>query len=104
MQMVCRVLVSELSHDPLIFIRKRGRRLRALFEWRTLHGFGTPRHLFRACAAITLARLWSESARLICPILAHSGFWAAGSHYIHAQTIDAGRDYAAVVPRLKKGR
>lgn len=61
-------------------------------------------HLFRDCAATTLARLSPESARLIRPVLAHSGFRTAERHYIHAQTIDAGRDYAAVVQRLKKGR
>lgn len=61
-------------------------------------------HLFRDCAATTLARLSPESARLIRPVLSHSGFRTAERHYIHAQTIDAGRDYAAVVQRLKKGR
>lgn len=61
-------------------------------------------HLFRDCAATTLARLSPESARLIRPVLAHSGFRTAERHYIHAQTIDAGRDYAAIVQRLKKGR
>lgn len=61
-------------------------------------------HLFRDCAATTLARLSPESARLIRPVLSHSGFRTAERHYIYAQTIDAGRDYAAVVQRLKKGR
>jgi hypothetical protein len=104
MQIACPVLISELSNAPLTVIRKRGPRLRSLVEWQTLRGFGTSRHLFRDCAATTLARLSTESARLIHTVLAHSGFWAAGRHYIHAQTIDAGRDYAAVVRRLKKGR
>jgi integrase len=61
-------------------------------------------HLFRDAAATTLARILPESARLIRPVLAHSGFQTAERHYIHAQTIEAGRDYAAVVQRLKKGR
>ena len=38
----------------------------------------------------------------------HSGLTVvsrtAERYYIHAQTIDAGRDYAALVQRLKKGR
>lgn len=61
-------------------------------------------HLFRDAAATTLARISPESARLIGPVLAHSGSRTAERYYIHAQTIDAGRDYAALVQRLKKGR
>ncbi|MDG1128829.1 MAG: hypothetical protein P8N68_06980, partial [Paracoccaceae bacterium] len=61
-------------------------------------------HLFRDAAATTLARISPESARLIRPVLAHSGSRTAERHYIHAQTIEAGRDYVAVVQRLKKGR
>jgi integrase len=58
-------------------------------------------HLFRDAAATTLARISSESARLIRPILAHSSSATAERHYIHAQTIDAGRDYAALITRLR---
>ena len=61
-------------------------------------------HYAEDAAATTLARISPESARLIGPVLAHSGSRTAERHYIHAQTIDAGRDYAAVVQRLKKGR
>lgn len=61
-------------------------------------------HLFRDAAATTLSRISPESARLIGPVLAHSGSRTAERHYIHAQTIDAGRDYAALIQRLKKGR
>jgi integrase len=63
-----------------------------------------PAHLFRDAAATTLSRISPESARLIGPILAHSGSRTAERHYIHAQTIEAGRDYAVLVQRLKKGR
>jgi integrase len=69
-----------------------------------LTGKRIPPHFFRDAAATTLARLSPESARLIRPVLAHSGFQTAERHYILAQTIEAGRDYAAVVRRLKKGR
>jgi integrase len=61
-------------------------------------------HLFRDAAATTLARISSESARLIRPVLAHSGSRTAERHYIHARTIEAGRDYASLITRLKKGR
>lgn len=61
-------------------------------------------HAEDSAAATTLSRLSPESARLIGPVLAHSGSRTAERHYIHAQTIEPGRDYAAVVQRLKKGR
>lgn len=61
-------------------------------------------HLFRDAAATTLARLSPESARLIQPVLAHSSAMTAERHYIHAQTIEAGRDYTSLIQRLKGGR
>lgn len=61
-------------------------------------------HYAEDAAATTLARISPESARLIRSVLAHSGFATAERHYIHAQTIEAGRDYASLITRLKKGR
>jgi len=66
-----------------------------------LTGKRIPPHLFRDAAATTLARSSPQNARLIRPVLAHSGFKTAERHYIHAQTIDAGRDYASLLNRLK---
>ena len=60
-----------------------------------LTGKRIPPHFFRDAAATTLARS-RRKARLIRPVLAHSGFRTAERHYIHAQTIEAGRDYAAL--------
>jgi integrase/recombinase XerD len=62
-----------------------------------------PPHFFRDAAATTLARISPESARLIRPVLAHSGSRTAERHYIHARTIEAGRDYAGLIKALKKG-
>ncbi|PUB09597.1 tyrosine-type recombinase/integrase [Yoonia sediminilitoris] len=67
-------------------------------------GIRVPPHFFRDAAATTLARSSAQSARLIRPVLAHSGFKTAERHYIHAQTIDAGRDYASLIKRLKGDR
>ncbi len=69
-----------------------------------LTGKRVPPHFFRDAAATTLARTSPESARLIRSVLAHSGFRTAERHYIHAQTIDAGRNYAALLRRLKGDR
>lgn len=69
-----------------------------------LTGKRIPPHFFRDAAATTLARISPESARLIRPVLAHSGFRTAERHYIHAQTIEAGRDYASLLKRLKGER
>lgn len=59
-------------------------------------------HLFRDAAASTLARISPESARLIRPLLAHAGFGTAERHYIQAQTVETGRQYAAVLGKLRK--
>ncbi len=69
-----------------------------------LTGKRVPPHFFRDAAATTLARISPDSARLIRPVLAHSGFRTAERHYIHAQTIEAGRDYAALIRKLKGDR
>lgn len=59
-------------------------------------------HLFRDAAATTVARLSPQSARLIKPILAHSSTETAEHHYIHAGTIEAGRNYAALIRQKRK--
>jgi integrase/recombinase XerD len=57
-------------------------------------------HIFRDSAASTLARRSPQNARLIRPLLAHASFGTAERHYVQAQGIETGRDYAAVLARL----
>lgn len=101
---------GDRSHEVL-WVGKKGENLGQNYVGKligdvTLKHIGKriPPHFFRDAAATTLARLSPESARLIPPVLAHSGFRTAERHYIHAETIEAGRDYAALVQRLKGGR
>jgi integrase len=61
-------------------------------------------HLFRDAAATTLARISPDAARLIRPVLAHTSGGTAERHYIHASSIEAGRNYADVIARLKRKR
>lgn len=98
---------SGARHDHL-WVDDRGRpyaenffgtRLGHLTE--QLTGIRVPPHFFRDAAATTLARS-PEGARLIRPVLAHSGSRTAERHYNHAQVIEAGRNYAAVIARLKR--
>jgi integrase/recombinase XerD len=67
-------------------------------------GVRVPPHFFRDAAATTLARHSSQAASMIRPILAQSSARTAERHYNHAQTKEAGRDYAALVATLKGGR
>lgn len=69
-----------------------------------LTGRRIPPHFFRDAAATTLARSSPEHAKLIRPILAHTSFGTAERHYFHAQTIEAGRDYAALINQKRKAR
>lgn len=66
-------------------------------------GIRIPPHFFRDAAASTLARRSPGDARLIRPLLAHSSFGTAERHYIQAQGIETGRDYAAVLAQLTEG-
>lgn len=59
-------------------------------------------HLFRDAAATTLARSSPASAKLIKPILAHTSFETAERHYIHAGSIEAGRDYASLIGNMRR--
>ncbi|WP_136651098.1 tyrosine-type recombinase/integrase [Paracoccus aeridis] len=67
-------------------------------------GAAIPPHLFRDAAATTLARSSPDCARLIRSVLGHAGFRTAEHHYIHARTIDAGRNYASLIGTLKGER
>lgn len=98
------------SHDRL-WVGKKGEILQQDYVGQRIGdvtllqtGKRVPPHFFRDAAATTLARVSPDSARLIRPVLAHSGFKTAERHYIHAQTIEAGRDYAALVRKLKGDR
>ncbi|MDO9526176.1 MAG: tyrosine-type recombinase/integrase [Gemmobacter sp.] len=98
------------SHD-MLWVGRKGEALTPgaiIHRTRTVTQVATgrriPPHFFRDAAATTLARLSPEAARLIKPVLGHSGFRTAERHYIHAETIDAGRVYAALVERLKRGK
>ncbi len=66
-----------------------------------LTGVRVPPHFFRDAAATTLSRMSPDAARLISPVLAHTSAGTAERHYIHAKTIEAGRDYARLVKRMK---
>lgn len=68
-----------------------------------LTGKRVPPHFFRDAAATTLSRLSPDAARLIRPVLAHASFGTAERHYVQAMTIEAGRDYAALIKARKKG-
>ncbi len=67
-----------------------------------LTGVRVSPHLFRDAAATTLARTSTDAARLIRPVLAHTSGGTAERHYIHASSIEAGRNYADVISRLKR--
>lgn len=69
-----------------------------------LTGVSIPVHFFRDSAATTLARQSPTDARLIRPLLGHLNFETADRHYIQAQGIAAGRDYAAALRDIKEGR
>ena len=70
---------------------------------RDMLGVSMSPHLFRDAAATSLARLSPQDAKLIRALLGHQSFGIAERHYIQASMIEAGRDYAAVIDRLREG-
>ena len=92
-----------------LWVTGQGRPFGALYFSRRIReatfaatGIVVPPHFFRDSAATTLAKELPETARSVGPLLAHSGYRTAEQHYIHADPIDAGRDYAAVLDRFRR--
>ena len=67
-----------------------------------LTGKRIPAHFFRDCAATTLARESRQAALMIAPLLGHSGARTSEQHYIQAGSLEAGRELANVLKRLKE--
>ncbi|WP_370157385.1 tyrosine-type recombinase/integrase [Salipiger bermudensis] len=94
--------------DPSLWLGRKGCALKIdafrpaiTKQTKRLTGISVPPHFFRDAAATSLARISPEAASLIRPVLGHSGFQTAERHYIHAQTIEAGREYADLLQSLK---
>jgi len=85
---------------PFFDLNYFGNRIAAITTQMT--GIRVPPHFFRDAAATTLARTSPDCARLIRPVLAHSALGTAERHYIQAGSIEAGRDYAAVIKCMKR--
>ena len=69
---------------------------------RGLVGTRVSMHLFRDCAATTLAYASPESARLTKGLLGHSSFKTAERHYNHARAVEAGRAYGRLIDAFKE--
>jgi integrase len=71
---------------------------------RTTKAFGWPisPHLFRDCAASTLAHDSPANVRLATPLLGHSNPRMAERHYNQARQIDAGRKHIDALARLRR--
>lgn len=77
-----------------------GRRIPQITQ--ALTGVAIPPHFFRDAAATILARSSRQAAQLIRPVLGHATARTAERHYIHAGSIEASRDFAALLRQLKK--
>jgi integrase len=73
-------------------------------ETKVAFGQSVNPHLFRDCAATTIAIDDPEHAHVIAPILGHSSMTTSERHYNQARTVDAGRHYHAVVAETRRKR
>lgn len=97
---------GRMSHD-ILWVGAHGQpysaarlRLRMGDLTQAMTGARVPPHFFRDAAATTAVRTSPDAARLIRPLLAHASYATAEKHYIHAQGIEAGRDFAQLIARL----
>jgi integrase/recombinase XerD len=70
---------------------------------RTRAEFGHPigPHLFRHCAATTVAILQPDRIRVARDLLGHASFTTTNAHYNKARSIEASRHYAGVLRQLQ---
>jgi len=71
---------------------------------RTKQAFGSAihPHLFRDIAATTLALARPDQALLSRDLLHHADFRMTEKHYLHAQTVEAGRSYADQIDAIRQ--
>jgi integrase/recombinase XerD len=60
-------------------------------------------HLFRDCAATTLAIVDPEHVRLAAPLLGHRTFSTTERYYLQANMLESSRQYQQEILRLRKG-
>jgi integrase/recombinase XerD len=72
---------------------------------RTKAAFGKPvnPHLFRDCAATSIAIAAPERVRMILPVLGHASLATSERHYNQAQTLEAGRRYQQTLAERRQG-
>lgn len=75
---------------------------RIITRTRTAFGFSINPHLFRDCAATTLATYKPDQVLTGAGLLGHSNLNTIHQHYIHAQTIQAGKNHQVNLIRIRK--
>ena len=69
---------------------------------RQLVGVSISPHLFRDCAATTIATEDPEHVMIIAPLLGHTTLKTAENHYNHARCLEAGRRYQNSIRELRE--
>ena len=59
-------------------------------------------HIFRDCAATSIAIMDPEHVRMIPPILGHAGLATSERHYNQARSLEAGRRYQQTIAELRR--
>jgi integrase/recombinase XerD len=70
-------------------------------ETKAAFGASINPHLFRDCAATTIAIDDPEHAHIIAPILGHGSITTSERHYNQAKTVDAGRQYHKTLKEVR---
>ena len=60
-------------------------------------------HLFRDCAATSIATIGPEHVQIVLPILGHSSLATSEKYYNQARSLEAGRRYQRTIAELRRG-
>jgi len=104
------MLPNAADHDFLWASMKggglTGGRIYDIVSERTARAFGNGLsiHLFRDCAATTIATKSPETVMAARDLLGHTSFNTTQKHYVRAQTMDTGCKYTEILERLRGGK
>ena len=103
-----RLVPGSVNHDAL-WASAKGNPLSSSSIYRQIMkrtkaalGVGISPHLFRDCAATTLATYCPEQVLVVAGLLGHSDLRAIHNHYIHAQTMKAGKAHQNTITALRR--
>ncbi len=71
---------------------------------RSAFGKSIPPYLFRDCVATAIASDDPEHVKIVAALLGHASFRTGERHYIHAQSLSAGRKHQKIIGAIRRNK